>query len=118
MEKEVLLVSPSGQAEALTQGWGAGDSELMKRWVPAAGKGCRIGPKVQVNWVSWGWRHGSAVITAFCSSRGNRFYSKHPHGGSQPSVTPVPGIQCHLLVSPETMDAFGVRNTYRQSIHS
>ena len=26
-----------------------------------------------------------------CSSRWPRFHSQHPHNGSQPSVTPVPG---------------------------
>jgi hypothetical protein len=37
------------------------------------------------------WRDGSAVKSTDCSSRGPRFNSKHPHGGSQLSVTPVPG---------------------------
>ena len=38
-----------------------------------------------------GWRGGSAVKSTGCSSRGAGFNSQHPHGGSEPSVTPVPG---------------------------
>ena len=34
-----------------------------------------------------GWRDGSAVKSAGCSSRGPEFNSQQPHGGSQPSVT-------------------------------
>jgi hypothetical protein len=33
-----------------------------------------------------GWRDGSAVKSANCSSGGPEFKSQHPHGGSQPSV--------------------------------
>ena len=35
----------------------------------------------------WGWRDCSVVK---CSSRGPGFYFKHPHGGLQQSVIPVP----------------------------
>jgi hypothetical protein len=34
-----------------------------------------------------GWRDGSAVKSADCSSKGPEFKSQQPHGGSQPSVT-------------------------------
>ena len=34
----------------------------------------------------WGWRDGSAVKSIACSSRGPKFNSQQPHGGSQPSV--------------------------------
>ena len=37
--------------------------------------------------MSWGLRHGSAVVSTF---RGLGFSPQHPHGGSQPSITPVP----------------------------
>lgn len=33
----------------------------------------------------------SAVQNSSCSSRGPRVNSQHPHGGSQPPLTPVPG---------------------------
>jgi hypothetical protein len=33
-----------------------------------------------------GWRDGSEVESADCSSRGPEFKSQQPHGGSQPSV--------------------------------
>ena len=33
---------------------------------------------------------GSVVKSTDCSSRGPRFNSQHPHGGSQLSVAPVP----------------------------
>jgi hypothetical protein len=39
----------------------------------------------------WDWRDGSARKSVCCSSRRPRFNSQHPHGGSQPSVTPVLG---------------------------
>ena len=35
---------------------------------------------------TWGWRDGSAVKSADCSSEGPEFKSQQPHGGSQPSV--------------------------------
>jgi hypothetical protein len=34
-----------------------------------------------------GWRDGSVVKSANCSSEGPKFKSQQPHGGSQPSVT-------------------------------
>ena len=36
-------------------------------------------------------RDGSAVKSTGCFYRGYRCGSEHPHGGPQPSVTPVPG---------------------------
>jgi hypothetical protein len=33
-----------------------------------------------------GWRDGSVVKSADCSSEGPQFKSKQPHGGSQPSI--------------------------------
>jgi hypothetical protein len=33
-----------------------------------------------------GWRDGSAVKSADCSTTGPEFNSQQPHGGSQPSV--------------------------------
>ena len=39
----------------------------------------------------WGWGDGSEVKSTCCSCRGPRFSSQRPHGGPQPSVTPVPG---------------------------
>jgi hypothetical protein len=33
-----------------------------------------------------GWRDGSVVKSADCSSEGPEFKSQQPHGGSQPSV--------------------------------
>jgi hypothetical protein len=34
-----------------------------------------------------GWRDGSGVKSTDCSSKGPKFKSQQPHGGSQPSVT-------------------------------
>ena len=34
-----------------------------------------------------GWRDGSVVKSADCSSEGPKFKSQQPHGGSQPSIT-------------------------------
>jgi hypothetical protein len=34
-----------------------------------------------------GWRDGSVVKNAGCSSEGPEFKSQQPHGGPQPSVT-------------------------------
>jgi hypothetical protein len=34
-----------------------------------------------------GWRDGSVVKSADCSSEGPEFKSQQPHGGSQPSIT-------------------------------
>lgn len=48
-----MLAGPGGQAEELTQGWWE-DHKLMKRWLPAAGKSCKIGPTGQINWGMWG----------------------------------------------------------------
>jgi hypothetical protein len=39
-----------------------------------------------------GWRDSTVVKSTYCSSRGLRFHSQHQHGGSQPSVSPVPGL--------------------------
>lgn len=66
--------------------------------------GCRIGPKVQTNW-------GSLKLEASLSShdnflflqRGHRFDSKHPHEDSQPSLTPVPGVQYRLLTPTQEL---------------
>jgi hypothetical protein len=34
----------------------------------------------------WGWRDGSVVKSADCSSEGLEFKSQQPHDGSQPSI--------------------------------
>ena len=64
------------------------------------------------------WRDGSGVKSTGCSYRGPRFNSLHPHGGSQPSITPVPGdpmpssnLQGHQAHMWQTY-------TYRQNIHT
>ena len=36
------------------------------------------------------WRDGLAAQSTFCSCRGPRFNSQHPHWGSQVSITPDP----------------------------
>jgi hypothetical protein len=42
--------------------------------------------------VSWVWRDDDSAIKSIgYSSREPTFNSQHPHGSSQPSVTPVPG---------------------------
>jgi hypothetical protein len=38
-----------------------------------------------------GWRDGSGVKRTDCFYRRSEFNSQHPHGGSQLSVTPIPG---------------------------
>jgi len=35
---------------------------------------------------NWYWRDGSAIKSTGCSSKGPKFKSQQPHGGSQPSV--------------------------------
>ena len=49
--------------------------------------------KVEINKDTWGWegRDGLAFKSSRCSSRRPGFNSQPPHGGSQPSVTSVPG---------------------------
>ena len=52
-----------------------------------------------------GLRDDSMVKSTGCSSRGPRFYSQHPHGNSQVSVTPIPEdtmLFCPLCASPCT----------------
>jgi hypothetical protein len=43
-----------------------------------------------------------------CSSRGLRFDSQHPHGGSQPSIT---------LVSDDLVSSFGLCEKYKNMVH-
>jgi hypothetical protein len=64
-----------------------------------------------------GWRDGSVVKSTPYSSRGLGFNSQHPHGGSQLSVTPVPGDLCPLLVSTGTRYASG-GETYLEAKYS
>lgn len=52
-----------------------------------------------------------------CSERGPGFDSQHPHGGSQPLVTPVPGFQFLLLTSTSSRHICGVQ-TPMQAKHS
>ena len=42
-------------------------------------------------------RDGSVVKSAYCSCRGPRLSSQHPHGGSQPSISTVPEDLIPLL---------------------
>jgi hypothetical protein len=42
--------------------------------------------KLKIKIIIKGWRDGSAVESANCSSEGLEFRSQQPHGGSQPSV--------------------------------
>ena len=62
-------------------------------------------------------RHGSAIKSIGCSSRGTRFNSQHPRGGSQPPVTPALAVQFPL----QPMWILGThmihRHTCRQNIH-
>jgi hypothetical protein len=44
------------------------------------------------------------VKSTSCSSRGPRFNSQYTHGGSQPAVTPIQGIWCHLMASAASTD--------------
>ena len=53
----------------------------------------------------WGWRDDSAITEIGCSFRGPEF----PHGGSQPSVSAVSGVQCSLLASVGTRDISGTQ---------
>jgi hypothetical protein len=45
----------------------------------------------------WGWRDGSVVKSADCSSEGPEFKSQQPDGGSQPSVTKSDALFWQLL---------------------
>jgi hypothetical protein len=46
------------------------------------------------------WRDGPEVKSGDYSSRRLRFNSKHPHGGSPLSITPVPGdLTSHTNIS-------------------
>lgn len=51
---------------------------------------------------SGSWRHDSAGKSTCWSYRGPEFGSQHPQGGSQLSVTPIPGV----------FDAFIQANTH------
>jgi hypothetical protein len=42
--------------------------------------------KVRVKNSKPGWRDGSVVKSTDCSSKGPKFKSQQPHGGSQPSI--------------------------------
>jgi hypothetical protein len=55
--------------------------------------------------LSGGWREGSEVKSIGCSSRRPGFKSQHPRGGSQPSVTPLPGC---LFWPPQTLSTYMV----------
>lgn len=37
------------------------------------------------------WRYGTVTKSTYCSCRGPRFISQHPHVSSQPSLTSGPG---------------------------
>jgi hypothetical protein len=67
-------------------------------------------------WLSWqstclilikicvlGWRDGSVVNSADCSSEGREFKSQQPHDGSQPSIMRSDGP---LLVCPKTATVY------------
>ena len=45
----------------------------------------------EINKDTLGLRDGSVVKRTGCACRGPRFSPQHPHVGSQPSITPVPG---------------------------
>jgi hypothetical protein len=46
-----------------------------------------IGKTLGIKIYLGGWRDGSVVKSADCSSKGPEFKYQKPHGGSQPSVT-------------------------------
>jgi hypothetical protein len=50
------------------------------------------------------------VKSTGCSCRGLEFGPQNPHGGSKPSVTPVPGNPTSLL------DSAGIKHTYGAQI--
>lgn len=58
------------------------------------------------------WRDSLAVQSTGCSSAGPRISSQHPPGGSQLSVTPVPGDP--VLTSDLTVTA----HTWYTDIHA
>ena len=51
-----------------------------------------------------------------CPSRRPRFNSQYSYWGSQPSVTPVPGIKYPILIFVDTMYSCGTQ-TYMQTKH-
>lgn len=50
--------------------------------------------------LQWGWRDKVAVRSPGCSSRGPRLKFQNPYGGSEPSVTPIPGNLMPLFWVP------------------
>lgn len=56
-----------------------------------------------------GWRKGSVVNSTCCYCRRSRFESQHPHGGSFPSVPPVPGDRSSPLASVGTRYTHGTQ---------
>lgn len=56
-------------------------------------------PDNKVAW-DWGWRVGSVLRNTCCSCKGTRFGSQHQLGGSQLSVTPVPGDSIPIFDFP------------------
>ena len=59
-----------------------------------------------------GWTDGSTV-----KSRGLEFNSQHPHGSSQPSLTPFLGDLTHFSGLYSGTHAYGA-HTYMQAKHS
>lgn len=58
-----------------------------------------------------GWRDSQAVSNTGRSCRGLELGSQHPHGGSQPSLTPLQGTWCPFLASA------GTSHTWYRNIH-
>lgn len=52
------------------------------------------------------------VKSPWCSCWGPTFHSQHPHGGSQSSLTPVPGDQNHLWLLKAPGYASGVTDMH------
>lgn len=61
---------------------------------------------------------GSEIKSPCSSYRGPGFGSEHTHGDSQPSPTPIPGIQTALLFpQPPGIYIYAVKHTHPNKIH-
>lgn len=65
-----------------------------------------------------GWRGGKTVKSSGLSTRRPGFNSEHPHGSSPLSVTPAPGLQCHLMVFRSIIHACGTHDYMISNTHT
>ena len=105
--------------------WDLGEQSLKMRWTEVSRTALVNFIQSIRHFILWGlgkvtwrgWWGGSVVNSTCCSCWGSRFTSQHSRGGSQPSITPVPGIWCPLLISVGTTHSWHtLRQTHLKSM--